>query len=78
MHSHLLQSVINILLSVIWIAEMLFYRCFFCMKSNSVNGNVAVISDIFRNFTLIIFEELPPNKPMMGPSGVLCKVTKYL
>ena len=24
---------------------------YFCMKSNSVNGNVAVISDIFRNFT---------------------------
>ena len=24
---------------------------YFCIKSNSVNGNVAVISDIFRNFT---------------------------
>ena len=24
---------------------------YFCIKSNSANGNVAVISDIFRNFT---------------------------
>ena len=28
----------------------------FCMKSNSVNGNVVVISDILRNFTAIIFK----------------------
>ena len=28
----------------------------FCMKLNSVNGNVAVISDILRNFTAIIFK----------------------
>ncbi len=27
----------------------------FCMKSNSVNGNVAVISEIFRNFTYKFF-----------------------
>ena len=42
---------------------------YFCMKSNSVNGNVAVISDIFE-LHVQIFEELPPNKPVMGPSGL--------
>ncbi len=31
----------------------------FCMKSNSVNGNVAVISGILRNFTAIIFKINP-------------------
>ena len=36
---------------------------YFCMKSNSVNGNVAVISDIFCNFTMIFFKIYPRISP---------------
>ena len=35
----------------------------FCMKSNSVNGNVAVISEIFRNFTYKFFKNYPRISP---------------
>ena len=46
------------------------------MKSNSVNGNVAVISDIFRNFTLINFQNYPRISPRWVHRGFCVKLQK--
>ena len=49
-----------------------------CRKSYYVKYNVCSMSDIFCNFNARNFYEYPPNKPVMGVTGVLCKVTNYL